>query len=124
MARIIEFLPAKGDPTETVSKGGTKGKGKEKERPLARARLAWYYRPSDVSDRPNTDARLLLAAIYSEVADLTQLRGRCYVAHRERISDLGGWKKRPDHFYYMRMFDPYIKKEFEVLLASAVRNSQ
>ncbi|TFK48404.1 hypothetical protein OE88DRAFT_1634553 [Heliocybe sulcata] len=112
VARIMEFLPPEGTP---------KGKGKGKEN-HARVRLAWYYRPSDVSDRPVADCRLLLAAIYSEICDVSQLRSKCYVIHRNKISDLAGWKKRPDRFYFTRLFDPYIKKEFEVILSPDVRN--
>jgi len=87
-----------------------------------RVRLAWYYRPSDVSDRPVADSRLLLAAIYSEICDVNQLRAKCYVVHRDKITDLAGWKKRPDRFYFNRLFDPYIKKEFEVIQSNDVRN--
>ncbi|KIK96767.1 hypothetical protein PAXRUDRAFT_825597 [Paxillus rubicundulus Ve08.2h10] len=112
VARIMEFLPPEGT---------TKDKGKAKEI-YTRVRLAWYYRPSDVSDRPVADSRLLLAAIYSEVCDINQLRSRCYVIHRDKITDLAGWKKRPDRFYFNRLFDPYIKKEFEVIQATDVRN--
>ncbi|KAH7914580.1 hypothetical protein BJ138DRAFT_1143440 [Hygrophoropsis aurantiaca] len=112
VARIMEFLPPE---------GASKGKGKGKET-FTRVRLAWYYRPSDVSDRPVADSRLLLAAIYSEVCDINQLRARCHVIHRDKITDLAGWKKRPDRFYFNRLFDPYIKKEFEVIQATDVRN--
>lgn len=108
----MEFLPPEG-----IEKG--KGKGKEI---YTRVRLAWYYRPADVSDRPIADSRLLLAAIYSEVADLTQLRAKCHVIHRDKISDLAGWKKRPDRFYFNRLFDPYVKKEFEIIQSSDIRN--
>lgn len=87
-----------------------------------RVRLAWYYRPSDVSDRPVADSRLLLAAIYSEICEINQLRAKCYVVHRDKITDLAGWKKRPDRFYFNRLFDPYIKKEFEVIQSNDVRN--
>ncbi|KAJ7066423.1 hypothetical protein C8F01DRAFT_981507 [Mycena amicta] len=88
----------------------------------SRVRLAWYYRPSDVSDRPVTDSRVLLAAIYSEVCDINQLRAKCYVVHRDKISDFSGWKKRPDRFYFNRLFDPYIKKEFEIIQSIDCRN--
>lgn len=108
----MEFLPPEG-----TSKG--KGKGKET---YTRVRLAWYYRPSDISDRTVADSRLLLAAIYSEVCDINQLRSKCFVIHRDKITDLAGWKKRPDRFYFNRLFDPYIKKEFEVIQATDVRN--
>lgn len=114
VARIMEFLPAAGTPT--FDKDGRRNE------PFTRVRLAWYYRPSDVSDRPVADSRLLLAAIYSEVCDLNQLRAKCYVIHRDKISDLAGWKKRPDRFYFNRLFDPWIRKEFEVIPANTVRN--
>ncbi|KAF8902398.1 hypothetical protein CPB84DRAFT_1678860 [Gymnopilus junonius] len=108
----MEFLPAEDAP-----------KGEERRNYLyTRVRLAWYYRPSDVSDRPVADPRLLLAAIYSEVCDINQLRAKCHVVHRDKISDLSGWKKRPDRFYFNRLFDPYIKKEFEVIPSRDVRN--
>ncbi|PPQ64354.1 hypothetical protein CVT24_008423 [Panaeolus cyanescens] len=112
VARIMQFLPPEDAP-----------KDQDKKKYLyTRVRLAWYYRPSDVSDRPVTDPRLLLAAIYSEVCDINQLRAKCHVVHRDKISDLAGWKKRPDRFFFNRLFDPYIKKEFEVIQARDVRN--
>lgn len=110
----MEFLPPEGTP---------KGPGSNSQPYLyTRVRLAWYYRPSDVSDRAVSDSRLLLAAIYSEVCDINQLRAKCHVVHRDKITDLAGWKKRPDRFYFNRLFDPYIKKEFEVIQATDVRN--
>ncbi|KAK7056506.1 putative PHD type zinc finger protein with BAH domain-containing protein [Paramarasmius palmivorus] len=108
IARIMEFLRP-----ENIS---------SEEYHYTRVRLAWYYRPSDVSDRPVSDSRLLLAAIYSEICDINQIRGKCHVVHRDKISDLAGWKKRPDRFYFTRLFDPYIKKEFEVIKVGDVRN--
>ena len=108
----MEFLPHEGDhKTQTTQC-------------YDRVRLAWYYRPADVTDRPVADPRLLLAAIYSEVADINHLRGKCYVVHRDKISDLAGWKKRPDRFYFNRLYDPYIKREFEVISCKDVRNSE
>lgn len=110
----MQFLPPEDAPK------GEEGKNYH----YTRVRLAWYYRPSDVSDRPVADPRLLLAAIYSEVCDINQLRAKCHVVHRDKISDLSGWKKRPDRFYFNRLFDPYIKKEFEVIPSHDVRNRE
>ncbi|PCH36401.1 hypothetical protein WOLCODRAFT_81894 [Wolfiporia cocos MD-104 SS10] len=114
VARIMEFLPALGVPTFD--------KDEKRSEPITRVRLAWYYRPMDVSDRPTADCRLLLAAIYSEVCEISQVRSKCYVLHRDKISDLASWKKRPDRFYFTRLFDPWIRKEFEVIPSSTVRN--
>ncbi|KAF7308950.1 Zinc finger protein 1 [Mycena kentingensis (nom. inval.)] len=112
VARIMEFLPPEDAP-----------KGPDGQLCFySRVRLAWYYRPSDVSDRPVTDSRVLLAAIYSEVCDINQLRAKCYVVHRDKISNLSDWKKRPDRFYFNRLFDPYIKKEFEIIQSTDCRN--
>ncbi|KAE9396813.1 BAH-domain-containing protein [Gymnopus androsaceus JB14] len=109
IARIMEFLGPEGSPPNSSS--------------FTRVRLAWYYRPRDVLDRPPlNDSRLLLASIYSEVLPLNHVRAKCHVVHRDRISDLSGWKKRGDRFYFSRLFDPYIKKEFEVLRVGDVRN--
>jgi hypothetical protein len=112
VARIMEFL----HPSTTTTSPSKPSNHYD------RVRLAWYYRPSDVSDRPVADSRLLLAAIYSEVCDINQLRAKCHVVHRDKISDLAGWKRRPDRFYFNRLFDPYIKKEFDVIQSSDVRN--
>jgi hypothetical protein len=108
----MEFLPPAG-----VER--SKGKGKET---TTRVRLAWYYRPGDLSDRQVSDVRLLLAAIFSEILPVGYLRTKCYVRHKDKISDLGAWKKLPDHFYFYRAFDPYIKKEFEVLRTRDINN--
>ena len=107
----MEFLP------EDDLKG--KGKGKPV---YTRARIAWYYRPGDLSDRATLDSRLLLAAIYSEVQPITHIRGKCRVRHRDMIPDLNAWRKTPDCFYFYRFFDPYIKKEYEVLRSRDINN--
>ena len=112
IGRIMEFLPEMADsctrkPTSTPE----------------RVRVAWYYRPSDLSER-STDSRLLLAAMYSEVQPVSYIRGKCYVRHRDLIANLPAWKKQPDCFYFYRFFDPYIKKEYEVLLSRNVNNRE
>ncbi|KAG8900284.1 putative PHD type zinc finger protein with BAH domain-containing protein [Tulasnella sp. 403] len=122
IARIMEFLPA--ESTEVaVHTGDSKGKGKEKE-PITRVRLAWYYRPSDLSDRAVADSRLLLAAIFSEVQPVSFLRAKCHVKHRDKIADLNGWRRRPDRFYFTKLFDPYIKKEYEVIRSIDIHNRE
>jgi hypothetical protein len=109
IGRVMEFLPAIWD------------RAKKPAYTPERVRIAWYYRPSDLSER-STDSRLLLAAIYSEVQPISYIRGKCYVRHRDMIVNLSGWKKQPDCFYFYRFFDPYIKKEYEVLLSRDVNN--
>ncbi|KAI0318770.1 hypothetical protein OF83DRAFT_1163302 [Amylostereum chailletii] len=121
VARIMEFLPPEGT-ARGAPVASAKGKNKLEVPRYTRARLAWYYRPSDVSDRTIADNRLLLAAIYSEICDVAQLREKCYVCHRDKISNLADWKKRDDHFYFLKLFDPYIKKEFEIIRSSTVKN--
>ncbi|QRV88660.1 Lid2 complex component snt2 [Ceratobasidium sp. AG-Ba] len=108
----MEFLP---------EEGAARSRGKSREN-FTRVRLAWYYRPSDLNDRPNADPRLLLAAIFSEVQPISHLRAKCRVRHKDKIADLQIWKRKPDHFYFQRVFDPYIRKEFDVLRSADVTN--
>lgn len=112
IGRVMEFLTTNPDD-------GTKPSAPAYDR----VRIAWYYRPSDISER-STDSRLLLAAIYSECQPVSYIRGKCYVRHRDMISNLVAWKKQPDCFYFYRFFDPYIKREYEVLLSRDVNNRQ
>jgi hypothetical protein len=115
IARVMEFLPAEG-------LGSARTKAKPRDTLLTRVRVAWYYRPGDISDRAVTDSRLLLAAMYTEIIPVSHLRARCWVRHKEKIPDLATWRKKPDRFYYYRLFDPFIKREFEVLPVADIHN--
>lgn len=44
--------------------------------------------------------------------------------HKDRIPDLLEWKRLPDHFYFAKFFDPYIKREFDVIRTADVNNSE
>jgi hypothetical protein len=66
----------------------------------------------------------LLAAIHTDVQPLSHIRGKCYVRHKDRIDDLLQWKKMPDRFYFVKFFDPYIKREFDVIRTEAAKNSE
>lgn len=114
IGRVMEFLPPASNTSSTPRK-------LKDNATYTRVRLSWYYRPSDLSER-STDSRLLLAAIYSEVHPISWIRGKCYVRHRDMISNLVGYKKKADCFYFHRFFDPYIKKEYEVLLSRDLNN--
>lgn len=77
-----------------------------------------------ISGRNISDFRLLLAAIHTDIQPLSNIRGKCYVRHKDRIDDLLSWKRKPDHFYFARFYDPYIKREFEVIRTESVNNSE
>ncbi|ODN75351.1 hypothetical protein L202_06527 [Cryptococcus amylolentus CBS 6039] len=112
IARIIEFLPS------SHSKKGTRATGSSD----SLVRLSLYYRPADISTRNVADYRLLLAAIHTDVQPVSSVRGKCYVKHKDRVGDLLEWKRLPDHFYFAKFFDPYIKREFEVIPTETVNN--
>nr|XP_019008759.1 uncharacterized protein I206_06441 [Kwoniella pini CBS 10737]OCF47540.1 hypothetical protein I206_06441 [Kwoniella pini CBS 10737] len=114
IARIIEFLPP-----HTSPKKGSRVQNSGSE---IMVRLSLYYRPPDVSLRPINDFRLLFAAIHTDIQPLSNVRGKCYVRHKERIDDLLKWKKLPDHFYFVKFYDPYIKRDFEVIRTEGVNN--
>ncbi|WWC87223.1 uncharacterized protein L201_002111 [Kwoniella dendrophila CBS 6074] len=114
IARIIEFLPPNTSP-----KKGSRAVSSGSE---IMVRLSLYYRPPDVSLRPMNDFRLLFAAIHTDIQPISNVRGKCYVRHKDRIDDLLKWKKLPDHFYFVKFYDPYIKRDFEVIRTESVNN--
>lgn len=113
IARIIEFLP----PHTSPKKGSRVAPSSD-----VMVRLSLYYRPSDISARNVADFRVLLAAIHTDIQPISNIRGKCYVRHKDRIPDLLEWKRSPDHFYFVKFFDPYIKREFEVIRTASVNN--
>jgi hypothetical protein len=44
------------------------------------------------------------------------------VKHKDQIENLAEWKLLPDHFFYNKFFDPYIKRELEVIPVSLINN--
>ena len=78
----------------------------------------------EISGRNVSDFRLLLAAVHTDVQPLSNVRGKCQVRHKDRIQDLIKWKSLPDHFYFVKYFDPYIKREYEVLRTESANNSR
>ncbi|KAL1409778.1 putative PHD type zinc finger protein with BAH domain-containing protein [Vanrija albida] len=113
IARILEFVP----PANKDHRKAARGHANE-----LHVRLAIYYRPSDVVGRNVSDFRLLYAAIHTMIEPVSVIRGRCYVRHKDKIDDLIKWKHTPDHFYFNKFYDPYIKREYEVLRTAAVNN--
>ncbi|GMK59807.1 hypothetical protein CspeluHIS016_0900240 [Cutaneotrichosporon spelunceum] len=115
IARILEFVSA-----GNAHKRGTNSRHVAKNE--LHVRLSIYYRPGDISGRPVSDFRQLLAAIHTLVEPVSVIRGKCYVRHKEKIDDLVRWRNTPDHFYFSKFFDPYIKREYEVLRTASVNN--
>ncbi|KZS94685.1 hypothetical protein SISNIDRAFT_452773 [Sistotremastrum niveocremeum HHB9708] len=114
IARIMEFLPPEG-----ASNIRMKGKGKEI---YSRVRINQYNRPGDVYERHWPDSRLLYASFMTDVVPLNFIRGKCYVRHKDMISDLTAWRKKPDRFYFSKVFEGYMKREFEVLPVRDIHN--
>nr|AAS92517.1 hypothetical protein [Cryptococcus gattii] len=106
IARIIEFLP----PHTSPKKGSRVAPSSD-----VMVRLSFLH--GNVAD-----FRLLLAAIHTDIQPISNVRGKCYVRHKDRIPDLLEWKRSPDHFYFVKFFDPYIKREFEVIRTASVNN--
>lgn len=88
--------------------------------------IYWHTRADGVqiSGRAISDYRLLLGTIHTVIEPISVVRGRCYVRHKDKISDLIAWKHTPDHFYFHKFFDPYSKREYEVVRTVTVNNSR
>ena len=106
LCRIMEFLHVRAeDPTS----------------PVDALRVNWYYRPRDVG-RFNSDTRLVYATMHSDICPLTSLRGKCSIRHRSEIDDLEAHRKERDSFYFVQVFDRFIRRQYECIPVAQIIN--
>lgn len=105
LGRIMEFLHAGNDTT----------------RPVDALRINWYYRPKDIG-RKVQDTRLVFATMHSDISPLTALRGKCQIRHRVEIDSMDEYRKTPDSFWYEKLYDRYIQKNYDLIPTSTIVN--
>jgi hypothetical protein len=105
LGRIMEFLHVKNDPTL----------------PIDALRINWYYRPKDIG-RKVQDTRMVFATMHSDISPLTSLRGKCQIRHKADVENLASYKQSPDCFWYEKLYDRYIQKNYEVIPTKLVIN--
>lgn len=99
LARIMEFLHAKNDLSQ----------------PIDALRVNWYYRPKDIARKVN-DTRAVFATMHSDISPLTSLRGKCTIKHKAEIKGkIEEYRKNPDCFWFEKLYDRYIQKNYEVI---------
>jgi hypothetical protein len=101
----MEFLHAKNDNT----------------RPVDALRINWYYRPKDIG-RKVTDTRLVFATMHSDISPLTALRGKCQIRHRAEIENMDEYRKTPDSFWFEKLYDRYIQKNYDLIPTPKIVN--
>ncbi|KAK0389622.1 hypothetical protein NLU13_3197 [Sarocladium strictum] len=105
LGRIMEFLHSKNDST----------------RPVDALRINWYYRPKDIG-RKVTDTRLVFATMHSDISPLTALRGKCQIRHRAEIENMDEYRKTPDSFWFEKLYDRYIQKNYDLIPTPKIVN--
>lgn len=89
--------------------------------PVDSIRVNWYYRPRDVA-RFSTDTRLVFATMHSDMCPLTSLRGKCTIKHRSEIEDLEAYRKERDSFFFVQVFDRFIRRSYECIPVQQIIN--
>ncbi|KAF7559767.1 hypothetical protein G7046_g4367 [Stylonectria norvegica] len=105
LGRIMEFLYTDNDPAK----------------PVDSVRINWYYRPKDIA-RKTSDTRMLFATMHSDISPLTALRGKCQIRHKVEIKDMKAYRKTPDCFWFDKLYDRYIQKNYELIPVSFIVN--
>ena len=105
LARIMEWMHSKNDPNL----------------PVDQIRINWFYRPKDVG-RKAQDTRMVLATMHSDLCPLTSLRGKCQVKHKADIPDMSAYKRTPDCFWYEKLYDRFLMKNYDVIPSSQIVN--
>ncbi|KAI0482822.1 hypothetical protein GGR56DRAFT_208991 [Xylariaceae sp. FL0804] len=98
LARIMEFLHMRNDSSM----------------PVEALRINWYYRPKDIGKKAN-DTRMVFASMHSDINPLTSLRGKCQIRHKAEIDDFDAYRKTPDSFWFEKLYDRYIQKNYDII---------
>ncbi|KAM0612045.1 hypothetical protein ACHAP1_000942 [Verticillium nonalfalfae] len=106
LGRIMEFLHAQND----------------KSKPVDALRLNWFYRQKDMGKPKGNDTRHVWATMHSDISPLTALRGKCTIKHRAEISSLHEYKKTPDSFWFEKLYDRYIQKNYDLIPTGKIVN--
>ncbi|KAI5366591.1 Putative ELM2 domain, BAH domain, Zinc finger, PHD-type, Zinc finger, FYVE/PHD-type [Septoria linicola] len=106
VCRIMEFLHTESDDPSS---------------PVDALRVNWYYRPRDVQ-RFSSDTRLVFGTMHSDMCPLTSLRGKCTIKHRSEIEDLDAYRKERDCFYFVQVFDRFIRRSYECIPVKQIVN--
>lgn len=101
----MEFLHAKNDTSK----------------PVDSIRVNWFYRPKDIA-RKSQDTRMLFATMHSDISPLNTLRGKCTVKHKAEIPSWDEYRKNPDCFWWDKMYDRYIQKNYDAIPTSQIKN--
>ncbi|KAI8676924.1 hypothetical protein NCS56_00581400 [Fusarium sp. Ph1] len=105
LGRIMEFLHAQNDTSK----------------PVDAIRINWYYRPKDIG-RKAPDTRYVFATMHSDISPLTALRGKCQIRHKAEIPSLDAYRKTPDSFWYDKLYDRYIQKNYDLIPTRSIVN--
>ncbi|SMY24628.1 unnamed protein product [Zymoseptoria tritici ST99CH_1A5] len=106
LCRIMEFLHVDTDNPNS---------------PVDAIRVNWYYRPRDVQ-RFSSDTRLVFGTMHSDICPLTSLRGKCTIKHRSEIEDIEAYRKEPDSFFFVQVFDRFIRRSYECIPVEQIIN--
>lgn len=105
LGRIMEFLHTQNDNSK----------------PVDALRINWFYRPKDIGKKVN-DTRLVFATMHSDISPLTALRGKCHIKHKAEISNMDEYRKKSDCFWYEKLYDRYIQKNYDLIPTSTIVN--
>ncbi|KAK1976972.1 hypothetical protein LZ30DRAFT_602358 [Colletotrichum cereale] len=105
LGRIMEFLHSQNDNTK----------------PVDALRINWFYRPKDIGKKVN-DTRLVFATMHSDISPLTALRGKCQILHKAEIPNMDEYRKISDCFWYEKLYDRYIQKNYDLIPTSTIAN--
>jgi hypothetical protein len=70
---------------------------------VPKARVAYYLRRRDVTNRLLADHRVIFATFMAGLVPLTHIRQKCYVMHRDYLEDPEAFKREDDSFVFFQV---------------------
>jgi hypothetical protein len=90
-------------------------------KPVDALRINWFYRPRDIGRKVH-DTRIVFATMHSDISPLTALRGKCQIRHRVEIKNMDEYRRTPDNFWFEKLYDRYIQKNYDLIPTSGIVN--
>ena len=84
---------------------------------IPKARVAYYLRRRDVTNRSLADFRVIFATFMAGTVPLSHIRQRCFVMHRDYLDDPEAFKREDDSFVFSQVSCAFLI----VLLLSVIK---
>lgn len=88
-------------------------------------KICWYWRSKDVyvhNTERRDDPRLVVCTMQTDLNKVSDIRGHCNVKLFSEIEDIESYRKGPDNFYFLNIYNIWTRRLFDIVSPNEVKN--